>query len=55
VFYLSKLLGSPVKDVEDKPAGTVHDLVVSSRQAYPQITAIGVRRHGRPCTLRGSR
>jgi len=47
VFYLSKLLGSPVKDVEDKPAGTVHDLVVSSRQAYPQITAIGVRRHGR--------
>jgi len=47
VFYLSRLLGSPVKDVEDKPAGTVHDLVVSSRQAYPQVTAIAVRRRGR--------
>jgi CBS domain-containing protein len=47
VFYLSKLLGSPVKDVENKPAGTLHDLVVNTTQAYPRVTAVGVRRRGR--------
>jgi magnesium transporter len=47
VFYLSKLLGSPVRDVADKSAGTLHDLVVSTVQAYPQITAIAVRRRGK--------
>jgi CBS domain-containing protein/sporulation protein YlmC with PRC-barrel domain len=47
VFYLSKLLGSPVRDVENKPAGTIHDLVVSTRQAYPVVTAVGVKRRGK--------
>ena len=47
MFYLSKLLGSPVKDVENKSAGTLHDLVVSTVQAYPRVTAVGVRRRGR--------
>ncbi len=47
MFYLSKLLGSPVKDVENKTAGTLHDLVVSTRQAYPRVTAVGVRRRGK--------
>ena len=47
MFYLSKLLGSPVKDVENKSAGTLYDLVVSTRQAYPRVTAVGVRRRGR--------
>lgn len=47
MFYLSKLLGSPVKDVENKPAGTLHDLVVSTRKAYPIVTAVGVRRRGK--------
>ncbi len=47
MFYLSKLLGSPVRDAADKSAGVVHDLVVSSRQAYPQVTAIGIRRRGK--------
>ncbi len=47
MFYLSKLLGSPVKDVENKAAGTLHDLVVSTSQAYPRVTAVGVRRRGR--------
>jgi len=47
VFYLSKLLGSPVKDVENKPAGALHDLVVSTSQAYPRVTAVGVRRRGK--------
>ena len=47
MFYLSKLLGSSVKDVENKSAGTLHDLVVSIRQAYPRVTAVGVRRRGK--------
>jgi CBS domain-containing protein/sporulation protein YlmC with PRC-barrel domain len=47
VFYLSKLLGSPVKDVENKSAGTLHDLVVNTTQAYPRVTAVGVRRRGK--------
>ena len=47
MFYLSKLLGSPVKDVENKSAGTLHDLVVSTRQAYPRVTAVGIRRRGK--------
>jgi CBS domain-containing protein/sporulation protein YlmC with PRC-barrel domain len=47
MFYLSKLLGSPVRDSGDKSAGVVHDLVVSSRQTYPQVTAIAVKRRGK--------
>jgi hypothetical protein len=47
MFYLSKLLGSPVRDVEDKAAGTLHDLVVTAKQAYPRVTALAVRRRGR--------
>ena len=47
MFYLSKLLGSPVKDVENKSAGTLHDLVVNTTQAYPRVTAVGVRRRGK--------
>ena len=63
MFYLSKLLGSPVKDVENKSAGTLHDLVVSTRQAYPRVTARRraparqdpVRAVGRRQQLRGVR
>ena len=47
MFYLSKLLGSPVRDVADKAAGTLHDLVVSSATAYPLVTALAVKRRGR--------
>ncbi len=47
MFYLSKLLGSPVRDVENKPAGTLHDLVVNTRQAYPVLIAVGIKRRGR--------
>ena len=47
MFYLSKLLGSPVKDVENKSVGTLHDLVVNTTQAYPRVTAVGVRRRGK--------
>lgn len=47
MFYLSKLLGSPVRDARNKSIGTLYDLVVSTRQAYPLVTAVGVRRRGR--------
>ena len=47
MFYLSKLLGSPVKDVENKSAGTLHDLVVNTTQAYPRVAAVAVRRRGK--------
>jgi CBS domain-containing protein len=47
VFYLSKLLGSPVRDAQDKPAGSLHDLVVTSRPAYPLVTALAVKRRGK--------
>jgi CBS domain-containing protein/sporulation protein YlmC with PRC-barrel domain len=47
MFFLSKLLGSPVRDSADKSAGTLHDLVVSSRAAYPMVTALAVRRRGK--------
>ena len=55
MFYLSKLLGSPVKDVENKSAGTLHDLVVNTRQAYPRVTAVGVQAGAaRSSTRRGT-
>ena len=47
MFYLSKLLGSPVRDSEGKSAGSVHDLAVSSSQTYPRVTAVVVRRRGK--------
>lgn len=47
MFFLSKLLGSPVRDVEDKPAGSLHDLVVDTRPAYPRVTALAVKRRGK--------
>ncbi len=47
MFYLSKLLGSPVRDVADKSAGTLHDLVISSRQPYPQVAALAIKRRAK--------
>ncbi|MEZ5124885.1 MAG: CBS domain-containing protein [Thermoleophilia bacterium] len=47
MFYLSKMLGSPVRDVDGKPAGSVHDLAVSCSQTYPRVTAVAVRRRGK--------
>ncbi len=48
MFFLSKLLGSPVRDVDDTPAGLVHDLVVTTAgHAYPRVTAVGIRRRGK--------
>jgi magnesium transporter len=47
VFFLSKLLGSPVRDRDTKSAGTLEDLVVTSRPNYPRVTALLVKRRGR--------
>ena len=47
MFFLSKLLGSPVRDRDTKPAGTLQDLVVTTRPNYPRVTALLVKRRGR--------
>ncbi|HSL95764.1 MAG TPA: CBS domain-containing protein [Thermoleophilia bacterium] len=47
MFFLSKLLGSPVRDRDTKSAGTLEDLVVTSRPNYPRVTALLVKRRGR--------
>jgi magnesium transporter len=47
MFFLSKLLGQPVRDAEEKLAGTLLDLVVSSKQTYPRVTALVLKRRGK--------
>ncbi len=47
MFFLSKLLGSPVRDRDTKPAGTLQDLVVTTRPNYPRVTALLIKRRGR--------
>lgn len=47
MFFLSKLLGSPVRDRDTKSAGALEDLVVTSRPNYPRVTALLVKRRGR--------
>ncbi len=47
MFFLSKLLGSRVKDVEDKTVGRLYDIVVTTRPVYPRVTALTVRRRGK--------
>jgi CBS domain-containing protein/sporulation protein YlmC with PRC-barrel domain len=47
MFFLSKLLGSPVRDRDTKPAGTLQDLVVTTRPNYPRVTALLLKRRGR--------
>ena len=54
MFFLSKLLGSPVRDRDAKPAGTLQDLVVTSRPNYPRVTALLVKRRGRLVTAEWS-
>ncbi len=47
MFYLSKLLGHTVRDAEGKPAGTLQDVVVSTRQKYPRVTTLILKRGNR--------
>jgi len=47
VFYLSKLIGQTVRDVEGRPAGTLQDVVVSLKLKYPRVTALVIKRGNR--------
>ena len=47
MFYLSKLLGHSVRDAEGKLAGTLQDVVVNTRQKYPRVTILIVKRGNR--------
>jgi magnesium transporter len=47
MFFLSKLLGSPVRDGQNKTAGTLADCVVVQKQTYPRVTALAIKRRGR--------
>ncbi len=47
MFYLSKLLGDTVRDAEGKLAGTLQDVVVSTRQKYPRVTTLVLKRGNR--------
>jgi magnesium transporter len=51
VFFLSKLLGQTVRDVEGRSAGTLQDVVVSLRQKYPRVTLLVVKRGNRRLTV----
>ena len=47
MFYLSKVLGHTVRDAEGKPAGTLQDVAVSTRQKYPRVTTLVLKRGNR--------
>jgi len=47
VFFLSRLLGQPVRDAGNLTVGTLSDLVVSSQATYPRVTALLVKRRNR--------
>jgi CBS domain-containing protein/sporulation protein YlmC with PRC-barrel domain len=47
VFFLSRLLGQPVRDAQNKPAGTLVDLVVQSHMTYPRVNALVLKRRSR--------
>jgi CBS domain-containing protein/sporulation protein YlmC with PRC-barrel domain len=47
MFFLSKLLGQTVRDVEGRSAGTLQDVTVSLRQKYPRVTTLVVKRGNR--------
>jgi len=47
MFYVSKLLGQPVRDAANAQAGTLDDFVVRVEQTYPRVTALVLKRRGR--------
>lgn len=47
MFFLSRLLGQPVRDAGNVNIGPLSDLVVSSPGTYPLVTALLVRRRNR--------
>jgi len=44
MFFVSRLLGQTVRDVNGHSVGTLHDLVVRLRSQYPTVTALVVKR-----------
>ncbi|HMK91994.1 MAG TPA: PRC-barrel domain-containing protein, partial [Thermoleophilia bacterium] len=47
MFFLSRLLGQTVRDVDGKAVGPLQDIVVTLRQKYPRVTTLVVRRGNR--------
>jgi CBS domain-containing protein len=47
VFFVSKLLGQPVRDAQNKSVGSLADFVVTCRQTYPRVTAVALKRRSR--------
>jgi len=47
MFYLSRLLGQPVRDASSQPAGTLQDMLVLCSGTYPRVTALVLKRRGR--------
>ena len=47
MFFLSKLLGQTVRDVEGKAVGPLQDVVVTLRQKYPRVCTLVVKRGNR--------
>jgi magnesium transporter len=47
MFFLSRLLGQPVRDAQNKAVGTLADFVVVRAQTYPRVTALAVKRRNR--------
>lgn len=44
MVFLSKLLGQPVRDVQNKAAGTLDDIIVRRATTYPQVTGLLLKR-----------
>jgi CBS domain-containing protein len=47
MFFVSRLLGQPVRDAQNKPVGTLADFVVLRGQTYPRVTALALKRRNR--------
>lgn len=47
MFFLSRLLGQPVRDAQNQPTATLQDLVVLRSAPYPRVTALVLKRRGR--------
>jgi len=47
MFFVSRLLGQPVRDAQNKPVGSLADFVVDCRQTYPRVTALVLKRRSR--------
>jgi CBS domain-containing protein len=54
MFFLSKLLGQTVRDVEGKAVGPLQDIAVSLRQKYPRVTTLVVKRGNRRLAVQWS-